>query len=71
MKAISYGILALLLVAVCGVSQTHSAEKKDTSGSDRERLIGAWHLGSINGPDGKPLKTGVPTGMLIYTLDGL
>jgi len=34
------------------------------------RLIGAWHLASIAGPDGKLLTTGVPTGMLIYTLDG-
>jgi Lipocalin-like domain len=70
MKTISYGILALLFVPVCAVSQTHSAEKKGSSGSDRERLIGAWHLASIAGPDGKPLTTGVPTGMLIYTRDG-
>jgi hypothetical protein len=70
MKTISYGILALVLVAVCGVSQTDSAEKKGLSHSNRERLIGAWRLASIAGPDGKVLKTGVPTGMLIYTRDG-
>jgi hypothetical protein len=70
MKTISYGILALALVAVCGVSQTHSAEKKGLSRSDSERLIGAWHLASIAGPDGKLLTTGVPAGMLIYTRDG-
>jgi len=62
MKAISYGILALLLVSGCAVSQT--------SRSDRERLIGAWRLDSMAGPDGKPLTTGVPAGMLIYTRDG-
>jgi len=70
MKTISYGILALVLVAVCAVSQTHSAGKTGLSRSDRERLIGAWRLVSIAGPDGKLLTTGVPTGMLIYTRDG-
>ncbi|HTQ53550.1 MAG TPA: lipocalin-like domain-containing protein [Bryobacteraceae bacterium] len=70
MKTISYGILALVLGAVCGVSQTRSAEQTGLSRPDRERLIGAWHLASIAGPDGKLLTTGVPTGMLIYTLDG-
>jgi len=70
MKPISYGILALVLAAVCGVSQTRSAEQTGLSRPDRERLIGAWHLASIAGPDGKLLTTGVPTGMLIYTLDG-
>ena len=59
---IRYGTLALLLASVCAVSQT--------SGSDRERLIGAWRLASMAGPDGKPLPTGVPTGILIYTRDG-
>jgi hypothetical protein len=62
MKTIRYGILALLLVSVCAVSQT--------SGSDRERLIGAWRLVSMAAPDGKPLTSDVPTGMLIYTSDG-
>ena len=70
MKTISYGFLALVLVAVCAVAQTHSAEKMGLSRSDRERLIGAWRLVSIAGPDGKLLTTGVPTGMLIYTRDG-
>ena len=70
MKTISYGILALLFVSVCAVSQTPSAEKTGPSGSDKERLIGAWRLVSVAGPDGRPLTTGVPTGMLIYTRDG-
>jgi len=70
MKTIRYGILGLLLVVVCGVSQTHSAQETGPSRSDRERLIGAWHLVAIAGPDGKLLTTGVPTGMLIYTRDG-
>jgi len=70
MQTISYGILCVVLAAVCGTSQTHSAEKKSPSGSDRERLIGAWHLASIAGQDGKLLTAGVPAGMLIYTRDG-
>jgi Lipocalin-like domain len=55
------GVLALF-VTVCGVSQTRS--------TDREKLVGAWHLVSIVGHDGKPVTSGVPTGMLIYTRDG-
>jgi len=70
MKTIGYGILALLLVAVSGVPQTHSAGQKVPSRSDKERLIGAWRLAAIAGPDGNPLTAGVPAGMLIYTLDG-
>ena len=69
MKIICFGTLALL-IAVYAVSQTRSAEKKSPSGSDRERLIGAWHLASISGPDGKPVTTGAPVGMLVYTRDG-
>ena len=69
MKAISGAILALVLT-VAGVSQTKSAEKKGSSVSDRERLIGAWRLASMSGPDGEPLTAGVPAGMLIYTRDG-
>src|SRR5262249_37008316 len=62
MKTIRYGLLALLFVSACAMSQT--------SRSDKERLIGAWHLISMAGPDGKPLTTDVPSGMLIYTRDG-
>jgi hypothetical protein len=70
MKMISYGIVVFLLVTVCGISQIHSAEKTGFSRSDKDRLIGAWHLVSIAAPDGKLLATGVPAGILIYTLDG-
>ena len=40
--------------------------------TDRERLIGAWHLEHIDspGPNGKPSDIPQPKGMLIYTLDG-
>ena len=57
MKIIHFGIVALFMA-----SQTPS--------SDRERFIGAWHLASISGPDGKPVTTDAPVGMLIYTRDG-
>jgi len=41
-------------------------------GSDRERLIGAWHFEHIDlpGADGKASDTPQPIGMLIYTRDG-
>jgi len=57
MKAISGAILALVLI-VAGVSQTNSAEKKGASVSDTERLIGAWRLTSMSGPDGRPMTSG-------------
>jgi Lipocalin-like domain len=69
MKIIRFGILALLM-AVCAASQTHSGEKGQTPSSAREKFIGAWHLVSISGPDGKRVTTGVPIGMLTYTRDG-
>ncbi len=69
MKTISIGILTLL-VAVCGASRAQSPAKKSPPAPDRERLIGAWHLASITGPDGKLVTSGMPVGMLIYTRDG-
>ena len=69
MKAISSVLLSVVLT-IAGVSQTNSLEKKGTSVPDRERLIGAWRLRSMSGPDGKPITTGSPIGMLIYTRDG-
>src|SRR6516225_3074253 len=69
MKTIGVAVLALILV-VSAISQANGAEGKRASGSERERLVGAWRLKSMNGPDGKPLTTGIPTGMLIYTRDG-
>jgi hypothetical protein len=69
MKAFVAGMI-LLLVAASGVSQTHTAAQKGAAVSDRERLIGAWRLASIVGPDGIPVSSGAPTGMLLYTRDG-
>ena len=69
MKAITITILGLLMV-VSAVPQPNAAQKRGALGSDRERLIGAWHLASIIGPDGKQVTSGLPAGMLIYTSDG-
>jgi hypothetical protein len=63
MKATQIAILAA--VAISAAAQNHPAP-----GSDKERFIGAWHLVSISGPDGKPLSETPPQGMLIYTRDG-
>ena len=69
MNKIHIGILVLFLT-VCGIAQIRSADAARSSAADREELIGAWHLASIVGPDGKPVTSGVPVGMLIYTPHG-
>jgi hypothetical protein len=68
MKVPRYGALAVLL-AIAGFTQAQSAKGQV---SDRERLIGAWHLAHIDSPgsDGVPGNIAQPTGMLIYTRDG-
>jgi hypothetical protein len=60
--------LALLLATV--VIGTRTAAAQGTLTADKDRLIGAWHLASISGPDGKPVTADAPKGMLIYTRDG-
>src|SRR5947209_446457 len=68
MKAIPIAIMAA--VVSCALAQDHSAPHSEPDrSSDRAKLIGAWHLVSITGPDGKPVQT-APLGMLIYTRDG-
>jgi len=63
MKAIQIAILSAVV--------TFAATQNHPSGaSDKERLVGAWHLVSIVGPDGKLVSEGAPQGMLIYTRDG-
>src|SRR5579884_727982 len=64
MKTIHFGIVAMLAAAF-GLAQL-----RRSPASDREKFIGAWRLASMRGPDGKPVTTGVPVGMLIYTGDG-
>ncbi|MGH9545395.1 MAG: lipocalin-like domain-containing protein [Terriglobales bacterium] len=62
-----------VVVALGGVSQAQSATKKvPAPGSDREKLIGAWHLADLRAPaaDGKVRSIAGLKGTLIYTRDG-
>ena len=60
--------LSLFLV----LSAAARTPQNQTGHSDRERLVGAWHLVKIEapGPNGKAAADPQPTGMLIYTKDG-
>lgn len=58
------GIAIVTVLASFAAAQTNPGPK-----SDKERLIGAWRLVNITGPDGKPVSA-LPRGMLIYTRDG-
>src|SRR5258707_517567 len=63
----------IVLVAIAWIVQVQSGKTQAKSHvSDRERLIGAWHLEHIDSPgsDGKPSDALQPNGMLIYTRDG-
>jgi hypothetical protein len=66
MRWLRYGALAMV-VAVAGLMQAQSVKAGDHSG-DRERLIGAWHLGRIEAPGAEV--SAQPEGMLLYTRDG-
>ena len=59
----------IAIVILAAVITSATAQTQSDSKSDKERLIGAWHLTTIKGPDGKPISAG-PIGMLIYTADG-
>jgi Lipocalin-like domain len=68
MKTIQIAIVAAVVTSA--LAQNHPAPGSDPiPRSDKARFIGAWHLASITGPDGKPVST-APIGMLIYTRDG-
>lgn len=61
------------VVAITCLVQVQSAMTQAAGNvSDKERLIGAWHLEHIDsvGSDGKPSDALQPKGMLIYTPDG-
>jgi Lipocalin-like domain len=72
MKAVRCGawvaIVAFAGLVLVQSVMSHAAKRV----SDRERLLGAWHLEHIDSPgaDGKPSDIPQPTGMLIYTRDG-
>jgi hypothetical protein len=72
MTVLRYGAW-VLVVATVGLVQIQSAKAQKTGNvSDKERLIGAWHLEHIGpaGSDGTPSNNPYPKGMLIYTRDG-
>ena len=72
MKALLYWTLAFV-VALSEFAQAQSPAKKGPNpGSDKERLVGAWHLVSMEEPgaDGKVHRITDRKGMLIYTTDG-
>ena len=72
MKTFRFGAW-IAIVTIAGLLQipTARAQAVDLQ-TDRERLIGAWHLEHIDspGPDGKPSTIAQPKGMLIYMRDG-
>jgi hypothetical protein len=61
-----------LVIAVAGIAHGHAAAQPATPADDRARLIGAWHLVSLEapGPDGKMIAVPGLKGMLVYTRDG-
>ena len=72
MKALGHGAWVVIL-SIAGLVHVQSAKpQKSGHTSDRERLIGAWHLAHVDSPgqDGKPTEIPQPQGMLIYTQDG-
>jgi hypothetical protein len=72
MKRPYFGALAALVIAASLASAQPASQMITDNGSDREKLIGAWHLVHIesHGPDGKSIDNPQPEGMLIYTRDG-
>jgi len=72
MKALRYGVWVVVM-AIAGLVNVQSVRTQEAGHvSDRERLIGAWHLEHIDSPEpeGKPNDSPQPKGMLIYTRDG-
>ncbi len=71
MKKLIFCILGVV-VAFSGVSVAKSRKGKDETGSARAKLMGAWHLVSMEEPDadGKLSRITNRKGMLIYTRDG-
>jgi len=75
MKVVPFAMLTIVAVALSGASHIQSTQNKnaasDLAVSGKERLIGAWRLASMAGPDGKPVSANTqPAGILIYTRDG-
>jgi hypothetical protein len=63
-------VALIVALAIAGLVYVQSARTQEAGLiSDRETLIGAWHLEHIDspGPEGKSSDVPQPKGMLIYT----
>jgi hypothetical protein len=60
------------MAVAIALTVTGAQAQPDARSSERDALIGAWHLVRIDapGPDGKVTPTPQPKGMLIYARDG-
>lgn len=45
-----FGWTMAAMIALCGISLTQSAEKNASNSSAKEKLIGTWHLVSMEEP---------------------
>ena len=61
-----------IILAIAMTLSLSASAQTAKAGSERDRLIGAWHLIRIESPrpNGQPLTGTQPEGMLIYTRDG-
>src|SRR5579862_3218723 len=66
------GALAVLIAIACFSHVQSLNSQSAVPHSEREKLVGAWHLVHIDvaGSDGMPIPIPQPRGMLIYTRDG-
>jgi len=70
MKLLRYCALGIL-IAAASVVQAQSPATGNKGTSDREKLIGAWHLAHIDAVSNSNTHAFTPPeGMLIYTRDG-
>jgi Lipocalin-like domain len=69
MNAIRY-LTLVIVVALTALSLGQPAALGSDSRSDSQKLIGAWHLVSMTGADGKSNPATEIKGTLIYTRDG-
>ena len=71
-RRISILLLAFSGIVFSGIASAQLARRQPAPGSGRERLIGAWHLVSLQSPGADGKMTSVPglSGTLIYTRDG-
>jgi len=65
------GFAVFASVATLSLTGAYAANQS-SSRSDRDRLIGAWHMVSMEeeGPDGTMTQHAERTGMLVYSADG-